>query len=153
MAVASLGAPSPTSSPQRTLHLVPTPGLLDVAERVEAMLTRQRWQPGDFDPEAQLLRDARAAIAQAKAEDGGRAPLYLVPSSRTRRNHGTFVLGGHLACVYSSRQASRCYGVSFEVGAGTLVVNGSMTPAQARSMARALNAAADAVEQVSGGVQ
>lgn len=73
--------------------------------------------------------------------------LHLVPSTRTRRNHGTFLLGGHLASVYSSRQASRCYGVSFEIGAGTLVVNGSMTPAQARSMARALNAAADAVEQ------
>ena len=148
MAGIPLGASSPNPSPQRTLHLVPTAGLLSVAERVEAMLTRQRWQPDDFDPEAQLLRDARAAIAQARA---GGARVHALPSTRTRRNHGTFVLGGHLACVYSSRQASRCYGVNFEIGAGTLVVNGSMTPAQARSMARALNAAADAIDQASGG--
>ncbi len=73
--------------------------------------------------------------------------LHLVPSSRTRRNHGAFMLGGHLTCVYSARQASRCYGVSFEIGAGTLVVNGSMTAAQARQLARALASAADAVEQ------
>jgi hypothetical protein len=72
--------------------------------------------------------------------------LHIVPSSRTRRNHGVFVLGGHLACIYSARRASRCYGVSFEIGAGTLVVNGSMTAAQARGMARALAAAADAVD-------
>ncbi|MFT3818279.1 MAG: hypothetical protein QM750_11705 [Rubrivivax sp.] len=73
--------------------------------------------------------------------------LHLVPSTRTRRNHGAFMLGGHLACVYSTRQASRCYGVSFEIGAGTLVVNGSMTPAQARQLALALAGAADAVDQ------
>jgi len=79
--------------------------------------------------------------------------LHLVPSTRTRRNHGAFMLGGHLACVYSSRQASRCYGVSFEIGAGTLVVNGSMTAAQARGMARALAAAADAADQAGGGAQ
>jgi hypothetical protein len=63
------------------------------------------------------------------------------------------MLGGHLACVYSARRASRCYGVSFEIGAGTLVVNGSMTAVQARGMARALSSAADAADQVSGGAR
>lgn len=73
--------------------------------------------------------------------------LHLVPTgTRKRRNHGAFLLGGHLACVYSSRSATRCYGVSFELGAGTLALASSMTPAQARGMARALNSAADAAE-------
>ncbi|MFY9460664.1 MAG: hypothetical protein WAP57_13035 [Aquabacterium commune] len=71
--------------------------------------------------------------------------------TRTRRNHGAFTLGGHLACVYSTRKAGRCCGVSFELGAGTLTLAGSMTPSQARCMARALSAAADAAEAVAQG--
>lgn len=75
-----------------------------------------------------------------------RAP-YLVPTStRKRRNHGVFMLGGQLACVYSARSATRCYGVSFELGAGTLTLASSMTPGQARAMASALTAAADAAQ-------
>lgn len=75
--------------------------------------------------------------------------LHLVPAStRTRRHHGAFTLGGQLACVYSTRRAGQCYGVGFELGAGTLQLASSMTPAQARSMARALSAAADAAEAV-----
>jgi hypothetical protein len=82
------------------------------------------------------------------------APLHLVPSAsarssastRTRRHHGAFTLGAHLACVYSTRRAGACYGVSFEVGAGTLALSAGMTAGQARSMARALLAAAAAVD-------
>lgn len=77
--------------------------------------------------------------------------LHLPSSTRTRRNHGAFVLGGHLACVYSTRTAQRCYGVSFELGAGTLTLNGAMTPVQARNLARALSAAADAADVVQAG--
>jgi hypothetical protein len=73
--------------------------------------------------------------------------LQLVPAAtRRRRNHGAFLLGGHLACVYSTRSVSRCYGISFEIGAGTLTLASAMTPAQARGLARALGAAADAVD-------
>ena len=72
-----------------------------------------------------------------------------VPSStRTRHNHGAVSMGGYLACVYSTRSAGRCFGVSLEVGAGTLTLAASMTPPQARSFARALVAAADAVARV-----
>ena len=82
------------------------------------------------------------------------APLHLVPSAsarssastRTRRHHGAFTLGGHLACVYSTRRADACYGVSFELGAGTLSLSARFTPGQARAMARALLAAAAAVD-------
>jgi hypothetical protein len=76
--------------------------------------------------------------------------LRLVPTTttRTRRHHGAFTLGGQLACVYSSRRSGQCYGVSFELGAGTLTLASTMTPAQARNMARALAAAADAAEDV-----
>jgi hypothetical protein len=81
--------------------------------------------------------------------------LHLVPAAtRTRRNHGAFTLGGQLACVYSTRRVGQCYGVGFELGAGTLQLASSMTPAQARNMARALSAAADAAEAVlQGGAQ
>lgn len=81
------------------------------------------------------------------------APLHLVPSAsgsststRTRRHHGAFTLGGQLACVYSTRRADACYGVSFELGAGTLSLSARFTPGQARAMARALLAAAAAVD-------
>lgn len=76
-----------------------------------------------------------------------RAPLRPVgsPGTRTRRNHGAFSLGGQLACVYSTRRTGQCYGVSFELGAGTLLL--------ARQMARALSAAADAADLAQGGAQ
>lgn len=71
-----------------------------------------------------------------------------VVTSRTRRNHGTFLLGGQLAGVYSARGAGKCYGVSFELGAGTLSLAARMTASQARAMAQALLAAATAAEAV-----
>lgn len=79
-----------------------------------------------------------------------RHPLHLVPTMRTRTrcNHGTFMLGGQLAAVYSTRSAGKCYGIRFELGTHTLHVDADMTPGQARSMARALLAAAAAVDQV-----
>ena len=81
-----------------------------------------------------------------------RTPLHLVPTvrTRTRCNHGTFMLGGQLAAVYSTRSAGKCYGIRFELGTSTLHVDADMTPGQARSMARALLAAAAAVDQVQG---
>ena len=84
---------------------------------------------------------------------GGQArALHAVhASTRTRRHHGAFTLGGHLACIYSTRRADACYGVSLELGAGTLSLSARFTPGQARAMARALLAAAAAVEQVEGG--
>lgn len=39
--------------------------LLEIARRTEAMLTRHCWQDDTDDPESQLLRDCRAAIAKA----------------------------------------------------------------------------------------
>jgi hypothetical protein len=75
-------------------------------------------------------------------------PLRWPASTRTRRNHGAFTLGGQLACVYSTRRAARSYGVQLEVGAGTLTLASAMTPSQARAMATALNAAANAAEAV-----
>ena len=78
--------------------------------------------------------------------------LHLVPAAtRTRRNHGAFTLGGQVACVYSARRAGQCYGVGFELGVGTLLLATSMTPAQARAMARSLASAADAAEAVARG--
>lgn len=86
------------------------------------------------------------ALSPALPTPAPRRILNLVPgSTRTRRNHGVFMLGSELASVYSSRRESDGHGVTMTVGNGTLVLSGSMTPMQARAMARALNAAADAV--------
>ena len=71
--------------------------------------------------------------------------------TRTRRNHGVMTLGGQMAAIYSSRRTAACYGVRFEIGAGTLTLASDMTPAQARTLARALTSAADAVESVAKG--
>lgn len=42
------------------------PDLYDLAARIEAMLTRQGWRDDGNDPEAELLRDTRAAIDKAE---------------------------------------------------------------------------------------
>lgn len=74
------------------------------------------------------------------------APRRVLAASRTRRNHGVFLIGDELATVYSSRRSADSFGVSMTVGNGALVLTGSMTPAQARAMAAALNAAACAAD-------
>lgn len=89
---------------------------------------------------------APALLSPASVPAPQRAPHRVMASSRTRRNHGVFLLGDELATVYSSRRASDGHGVSMAVGAGSLVLTGSMTASQARAMARALIAAASAVE-------
>ena len=92
---------------------------------------------------------ASPSAVQTPAPGAAARPLlHLVRTAqtRTRCNHGTFMLGGQLAAVYSARSAGKCYGVAFELGAGTLSVDARMTAGQARSMARALLAAAAAVD-------
>ena len=94
---------------------------------------------------------ASSSAVQTPAPGAAARPLlHLVRTAqtRTRCNHGTFMLGGQLAAVYSARSAGKCYGVAFELGAGTLSVDARMTAGQARSMARALLAAAAAVDLV-----
>lgn len=76
-----------------------------------------------------------------------RPTLRLAASSRTRRNHGVFMVGDQLATVCSTRRAGDAHGVLLQFGAGHLVLNGTMTPAQAQQMARALTAAAAAADQ------
>lgn len=79
-----------------------------------------------------------------------RAPQRVVASSRTRRNHGAFLLGDELATIYSSRRTADTRGVSMTVGNGDLSLSGTMTPTQARAMANGLIAAAYAAEVVGG---
>lgn len=86
----------------------------------------------------------------APASSASRAPQGaapgLVPSTRTRRNHGCCLIGGQLASVYSSRRGGDGLGVTLTIGSGGFVLNGSMTPAQARSLAKALTLAAVSAE-------
>ena len=91
---------------------------------------------------------AHAPFASPSSLPALQRTLHLAPSAstRTRRNHGAVTLGGQLACVYSTRSAGRCYGVTVELGAGTLRLAAGMTAGQARAMAQALTAAAAAVE-------
>ena len=94
---------------------------------------------------------ATAPVLPASLSASQRAPLRVVTSTRTRRNHGVFMLGDELATVYSSRRESGGLGVTLSVGCGTVMLTGSMTPTQARAMARALCAAAIAVDAVQQG--
>lgn len=94
-----------------------------------------------------------SASASPSTPTTPRHRLHLVNagSTRTRRNHGAFTLGGQLACVYCTRRAGQCFGVAFELRGGTLTLESVMTPAQARRMAHALASAADAADLVQGG--
>ena len=73
-------------------------------------------------------------------------------STRTRRNHGVFLVGYELATVYSSRREGDALGVTLSIGVGSMVLTGGMTPDQARAMAKALNKAA-AASDATGGAQ
>ena len=100
---------------------------------------------GAFTMAGQLI-GAPAPQSPVSHHEAQRAPRRVIASSRRRLNHGVFQLGNELASVYSSRRASDGHGVSMAVGTGSLVLTGSMTASQARAMARALIAAASAVE-------
>jgi hypothetical protein len=78
--------------------------------------------------------------------------LRVPSSSRTRCCHGVFLLGGELAAIYSTRNAaSEPRQVLLELGtqAPRLLI-GRLTVSQARGMAAALLAAADAIELAGG---
>ena len=78
-----------------------------------------------------------------------RRTLRLVPNTtRTRRCHGVFIAGDKLAVVYSSRRGGADSGVLLELGHDVVEQRWNITPAQARAMARALSAAAHAVDGV-----
>jgi len=114
------------------------------------------YDKGVFTMAGQLI-GAPAPQSPASCSAPLRA-IIRVPaaSSRMRRNHGVFLLGHELASVYSSRSrrsGGDGLGVSMSVGAGSMVLTGSMTAIQARAMARALMAAAEAVETAQGGVE
>ena len=74
-----------------------------------------------------------------------RTPLRAVASTRTRRNHGVFMVGDELLTVDSSRRSAECR-VCVTLGSGPLVLSRELTPTQARAMARALVAASIAAE-------
>ncbi len=71
-------------------------------------------------------------------------------TTRTRRNHGCCLIGGQLASVYSSRRGGDGLGVTLTIGSGAFVLSGGMTPAQARSLAKALTLAAGAADAKGG---
>ena len=89
---------------------------------------------------------AQTPLFTALAPAPQRTLHRVLASSRTRRNHGVFLIGDELATVYSSRRASGGRGVSMSVGAGALVLTGTMSATQARAMACALIAAASAAD-------
>ena len=89
---------------------------------------------------------ATAPTSPAHSSAPQRAHLHAVATTRTRRNHGCFLLGNELASVYSSRRVADGLGVVVNVGNGPLMLTGSMSSSQARAMARALLAAANAAD-------
>lgn len=80
------------------------------------------------------------------------AALGTAPASRRRVNHGVCMIGGQVAGVYSSRRDGDGLGVTLTIGGSGLLLTGSMTPMQARALARALTIAAGAAE-VRGGAR
>ena len=85
-----------------------------------------------------------------------RRSLPLIPSTtttRTRRLHGALTIGTASATVHSTRRGADTLGVTVTVAAEALQLTGGLTPTQARSMARALIAAADAAERAQGGAR
>ena len=74
-----------------------------------------------------------------------RTTLRAVTSTRTRRNHGVFLLGDELLTVDSSRRSAESR-VCVTLGNGPVVLSRDLTPTQARAMARALVAASIAAE-------
>ena len=92
------------------------------------------------------------APASVLASPGARqaSPLHLPhATTRTRRSHGAFPLGGIVASVYSSRR--ECDGrVTLAVGRDTMRLDVSMSAAQARAMASVLLSAATAADAAVG---
>ncbi len=88
-----------------------------------------------------------AAPATSPIPSTGRTLRIVPSSSRTRRNHGVLLLGDQLAAVYSSRRERDGRDVLLELGAGAVLISGAMTTTQARLLARALVAAAEAVSK------
>lgn len=87
-----------------------------------------------------------AGITVGAAASKPLPPHTACASSRTRRNHGAFLIGDELGTVCSTRRRGVAHGVLLQIGEGSLTFNGAMSAAQARAMAHALNAAAEAVE-------
>ena len=112
--------------------------------RLEAKEVVLHHKQGAFTMAGQLIG---ASAPQSPASTSApRRPLRIVASSRTRRNHGVFLVGDELTTVYSSRRASESRGVTVSVGNGSTLLSGSMTPVQARAFAHALMTAAAAVD-------
>lgn len=92
------------------------------------------------------------AKVQAYADTNGLPPVQRIQAvSRSRRNHGVFVLGGQVCAVYSSRRELADMPVSLTIGHGPSMFSGGLSVTQARALAGALVAAADAVEGTKGG--
>ena len=67
-------------------------------------------------------------------------------TTRTRRNHGVFLLSGELLCIYSSRRRYDDMGVCVTIGNGPGDLQAHLTPRQARTLAHAFLSAANAAE-------
>ena len=93
----------------------------------------------------QSLRTS-APLASASPATPQRTLYRVIGSSRTRCNHGVFLLGHELAIVYSTRRSADGQAVTLSLGNGPGDTALGMTPTQARAMARALTSAAAAVE-------
>ena len=76
-----------------------------------------------------------------------RLPNLVPASTRTRRNHGVFQFGNELAAIHSTRRESDGLGVTLTIDSGTMVLTGRMTPCQARAVAHAMQAAAQAADE------
>lgn len=87
-----------------------------------------------------------SATSPAPVASPAAAPQRVPVTSRTRRVFGVFQLGRTQALVYASRRERQARAVVVEIGDGARCQAGELTAAQARALARALLAAAEATD-------
>lgn len=91
---------------------------------------------------------AATPIASVSRKRRGDAVPTVVEVSRRRRCHGVFSLDAQLCVVYSLRRVEPGKGVQLVLGHDGPVMTPHMSPTQARNLARALVAAADAADEL-----
>lgn len=101
---------------------------------------------------AGISMGARAPAFPASLPSADCAVPHVPAASRKRRCHGVFSLSGELAVVYSLRRVEPGKGVQLVLGHEGPVMTPGMSPTQARNLARALVAAADAADELRAGV-
>lgn len=101
-----------------------------------------------FPPTTPAAVSAAPSVRIVPRERRREGLVEVVEVSRRRRCHGVFSLDAQLCVVYSLRRVEPGKGVQLVLGHDGPVMTPHMSPTQARNLARALVAAADAADEL-----